>query len=904
MGSPTLPSRRQRRVRRSRRCQRPGSSFPDTRPPSMSTSDALRDLLARRILVLDGAMGTMIQRHRFTEEDYRGERFAEWPTPLVGNNDLLVLTQPAAIRDIHTAYLEAGADVVSTNTFNAQAVSLADYGMGELVYELNFAAARLAREAMDVASGARGPAMGDRERFVAGSVGPMNRTLSLSPDVEDPGFRGVTFDEVKEAYREQIRGLADGGVDFILLETVFDTLNAKAAVVALREHERETGAGLPVVVSGTIVDQSGRTLVGQTVEAFWISLAHTPNLLAFGLNCALGSAQMRPFVEELSQVATVPTSLYPNAGLPNELGGYDESPAYMAEQIHSYARDGFVNVVGGCCGTTPDHIRAIAEAVRGMPPRVPPEAERTLRLAGLEPLAFRPDMNFVNIGERTNVTGSKRFARLIKSGESEEALTVAKQQVEAGAQMVDVNMDEGLLDSAAEMTRFLLLAMSEPDIARVPVVVDSSKFEVIEAGLKCIPGKPVVNSISMKEGEDAFREQATRARDFGAAVIVMAFDEDGQADTLERRTAICQRAYDILTQEVGVPPEDIIFDPNIFAVATGLEEHRRYAIDFIEAVRWIKANLPLARVSGGVSNLSFAFRGNEVVREAMHAAFLYHAVQAGMDMGIVNAGQLAVYSEIDPELLELVEDVLFDRRDDATERLVTHAEGLREASGVAPQKDEAWRQRSVEERLAHALVKGITDYIEADTEEARQRLPKPLDVIEGPLMAGMNRVGDLFGSGQMFLPQVVKSARVMKRAVAYLTPFIEAEQAGEIVARKKVLMATVKGDVHDIGKNIVGVVLGCNGYDVIDLGVMVPAQAILDAAKEHDVDVIGLSGPHHAQPGRDGARRPRDGAPGDSASRCSSVARRPPSSTPRSRSRRSAPARPSTSSTRARASPL
>ncbi|OZC02012.1 methionine synthase [Rubricoccus marinus] len=842
----------------------------------MSSADALRQILARRILVLDGAMGTMIQRHRFTEADYRGERFADWGSPLAGNNDLLVLTQPDAIRDIYVQYLEAGSDVVSTNTFNAQAISMEDYGMTGLVREINVAAAHLAREAIEQwregasgqspvgrapeasgvgdASGARGvdahrdPAQSpvsspQSPRFVAGSIGPMNRTLSLSPDVEDPGFRGVTFDQVKDAYREQIEALAEGGVDFFLLETVFDTLNAKAAVVALREFERETGTSLPVLVSGTVVDQSGRTLVGQTVEAFWISLAHTPNLLAFGLNCALGSAQMRPFVEELSRVATVPTSLYPNAGLPNELGGYDESAAYMAEQIAGYAREGFVNVVGGCCGSTPEHIRAIADAVRDIAPRTPPEANPTLRLAGLEPLAFRPETNFVNIGERTNVTGSKRFARLIKGGESEEALTVAKQQVEAGAQMIDVNMDEGLLDSAKEMERFLLLAMSEPDIARVPVVVDSSKFEVIEAGLKCIPGKPVVNSISMKEGEDAFRAQAVRARDFGAAVIVMAFDEDGQADTLERRKTICRRAYDILTQEVGVPPEDIIFDPNIFAVATGLEEHRRYAIDFIESVRWIKANLPLARVSGGVSNLSFSFRGNEVVREAMHASFLYHAVQAGMDMGIVNAGQLAVYSEVDPELLELVEDVLFDRRDSATERLVTYADTLRDtASGVTQAKDDAWRQRPVEERLAHALVKGITTHIEADTEEARAMLPKPLDVIEGPLMAGMNRVGDLFGSGQMFLPQVVKSARVMKRAVAYLTPFIEAEQAGETVARKKVLMATVKGDVHDIGKNIVGVVLGCNGYEVIDLGVMVPAQTILDAAKEHHVDVVGLSG--------------------------------------------------------------
>ncbi|WP_420455030.1 methionine synthase [Rubrivirga sp.] len=802
------------------------------------TRDDLRPLLDRCILVLDGAMGTMIQAAGLTEADVRGDRFADWPTSLAGANDLLVLTQPDAIRDVHRQYLDAGADVVTTNTFNAQAVSLADYEMEALAYEINQAAARLARQACDAASTARQP------RFVAGSIGPMNRTLSLSPDVEDPGFRAVTFDQVKDAYAEQIKGLVDGGADLLLVETIFDTLNAKACVVALREHRRATGALPPVMISGTIVDQSGRTLVGQTVEAFHTSLAHAPELLSFGLNCALGSAQMRPFIEELAAVTPAYTSLYPNAGLPNELGGYDEGPAFMAEQAQAYAEAGLLNLVGGCCGTTPEHIRSIARAVAGVAPRVPSAPPKTFRAAGLETLTIRPDTNFVNIGERTNVTGSRRFARLIKDGDTDEALGVAAQQVEAGAQMIDVNMDEGLLDSVAAMERFLLLAMAEPDIARVPVVVDSSKWEVIEAGLRCVPGKPVVNSISMKEGEDAFRAQAERARDYGAAVIVMAFDEDGQADSLDRRIEVCQRAYRILVDEVGVPPEDVVFDPNVFAVATGLDEHRRYAIDFIQATRWIKENLPGARVSGGVSNLSFSFRGNEPVREAMHSAFLYHAVRAGMDMGIVNAGQLAVYDDLDPALLEAVEDVLFDRRDDATERLVELAESFRTPDAAQEAKAAAWRDAPVEERLAYALVKGITEHVVADTEEARQQYARPLEVIEGPLMDGMNRVGDLFGAGKMFLPQVVKSARVMKRAVAHLTPFIEAEQAagGEVQTRTKVLMATVKGDVHDIGKNIVGVVLGCNGYDVIDLGVMVPAQRILDAAREHDVDAIGLSG--------------------------------------------------------------
>jgi 5-methyltetrahydrofolate--homocysteine methyltransferase len=805
----------------------------------VTTADRLRDLLARKILVLDGAMGTMLQRHRFEEEDFRGARFADWPSPVKGNSDLLCLTQPDAVRGVHEAYFAAGADVATTNTFTATAVAQADYGMQGLVYELNVAAARLAREAADTFS------TDEKPRFVAGSIGPMNRSLSLSPDVNDPGHRAVTYDEVREAYAEQVRGLVDGGVDVLMVETVFDTLNAKAALAAIRRFFRETGTKLPVIVSGTIVDQSGRTLVGQTVEAFWTSIMHAPELLAVGLNCALGSDQMRPFLEELSRLAPVPISLYPNAGLPNAMGGYDETPAHMAGVLRGFAEEGFLNLVGGCCGSTPDHIRAVAEAVAALPPRAVPEVPAYTRLSGLEALVIRPETNFVNVGERTNVTGSRAFAKLILAGDYEQALSVARQQVENGAQMVDVNMDEGLLDAVAAMRRFLLLAMAEPDIARVPFVVDSSKWEVIEAGLQCIPGKPVVNSISLKEGEEPFRRQAELARDYGAAVIVMAFDEDGQADTLERRKAICARAFRILTEDVGFPPEDVIFDPNIFAVATGLEEHRRYAIDYLEATRWIKASLPGAKVSGGVSNLSFSFRGNDRVREAMHAAFLYHARQAGMDMGIVNAGQLAVYDDVEPELLLRVEDVLFDRRPDATERLVDYAEGLKGQSTAQQAKDEAWRGTSVEERLKHAMVKGITDYVDADVEEARLAYARPLDVIEGPLMAGMNVVGDLFGAGKMFLPQVVKSARVMKRAVAHLTPFIEAEQAASdagVQKRAKVLMATVKGDVHDIGKNIVGVVLGCNGYEVVDLGVMVPADRILAAAREQQADVIGLSG--------------------------------------------------------------
>jgi 5-methyltetrahydrofolate--homocysteine methyltransferase len=828
--------------------------------------ETLRRALAERILVLDGAMGTMIQRHALVEEDFRGERFAGHEHPLGGNNDLLSITRADVIREIHTAFLDAGADVIETNTFNAQRISQADYHLEDLSYELNLASARLAREAAD-AKTAETP---DRPRFVAGAVGPTNRTLSISPKVEDPGYRATSFGELRNAYREQIDGLLDGDVDILLIETIFDTLNAKAAIAAVIDafSERDDG-GIPVMISGTIVDASGRTLSGQTAEAFLTSILHCPNLLSVGFNCALGSAQMRPYLETISKLAPVPTHVYPNAGLPNEMGGYDESPAFMAAQAREYAEAGFLNLVGGCCGTTPEHIAAMSEAVAGSSPREIPEIEPYLRLSGLEPLVVRPETNFVNIGERTNVTGSRRFARLILSGDYDAALSVAREQVEGGAQLIDVNMDEGMLDGAAAMEKFLRLAASEPDISRVPVVVDSSKWEVIERGLQNVQGKGVVNSISMKEGEEAFLEQARRVRAYGAAVIVMAFDEKGQADTLERRTTICKRAYELLTEEVGFPPHDIIFDPNIFAVATGIAEHNRYAIDFLEATRWIKANLPHAKVSGGVSNLSFSFRGQDSVREAMHAAFLYHARQAGMDMGIVNASQLEVYAEIEPGLLERVEDVLFDRRDDATERLVTFAEQL--SAGGEEAREEvrlAWRDAPVEERLTHALVKGIVEFIEEDTEEARRQFATPLEVIEGPLMDGMNVVGDLFGSGQMFLPQVVKSARVMKKAVAYLEPFLAeakmllsqasagaarfasgdgtsastSRDATRSEGRTRVLLATVKGDVHDIGKNIVGVVLQCNGLEVIDLGVMVPAEMILAAAREHDVDVIGLSG--------------------------------------------------------------
>lgn len=800
----------------------------------------LTRLLNERILVLDGAMATMIQRHRLDEVAFRGEKFKDHPGELRGNNDLLSLTRPDVILEIHRAYLEAGADIIETNTFSANAISQADYGLSDYVYELNLASARLARSAADEYT-KRTP---EKPRFVAGSIGPTSKTLSISPDVSDPGFRAVFFDAMAAAYLEQIRGLVDGGVDILLIETVFDTLNAKAAIWAIQEHREQTGIDLPVIISGTIVDMSGRTLSGQTTEAFLISISHAPNLLAVGLNCAMGSGQMRPFIEELSRLAPFAVSLYPNAGLPNAFGGYDESPEFMAGQIASYAESGFVNIVGGCCGTTPDHIRAFAEVTQGLPPRRIPEVEHRLRLSGMEPFVLRPDMTFVNIGERTNVTGSRKFARLIKEGNYEEALSIARQQVENGAQMIDVNMDEAMLDSEAAMARFLNLIAGEPDIARVPVVIDSSRWSVIEAGLKCVQGKAVVNSISLKEGEEVFKEHARKVRRYGAAAIVMAFDEKGQADTFERRIEVCQRAYDILTNEVGFPPEDIIFDPNIFAVATGIEEHNTYAIDYIRATRWIKENLPYVHVSGGVSNISFSFRGNDRVREAIHAAFLYHAVQAGMDMGIVNAGQLEVYEEVPKDLLERIEDVLFNRRPDATERLVEFAEQVAKGDAGAGTKLDEWRSWPVEERLKYALVKGIVDYIEEDTEEARQQYPSAIHVIEGPLMEGMSVVGDLFGAGKMFLPQVVKSARVMKKSVAYLVPFLEKEKAAlkDARPRAKILLATVKGDVHDIGKNIVGVVLGCNNYEVIDLGVMVPADRILQAALEHDVDAIGLSG--------------------------------------------------------------
>ena len=799
----------------------------------------LRALLRERILILDGGMGTMIQRHKLQEADYRGDRFADYGQPVIGNNDLLSLTQPDIIRDIHEQYLAAGSDIIGTNTFNANAISQADYEMQGLAYEINVAAAQLAKEAAGSASTPEKP------RYVAGALGPLNVSLSMSPDVNNPGYRSHTFDQVVAAYYDQVSGLMDGGVDILLVETIFDTLNAKAALFAIQKYFDETGVACPVMISGTIVDQSGRTLSGQTPEAFWISVSHMPHLLSVGLNCALGSSQMRPFISALAKVAPVPVSLYPNAGLPNAFGGYDETPQFMADQARSYAEDGFLNFIGGCCGTTPEHIAAMAEAVADLSPREIPTVEPYLRLSGYEPLVFRPELNFANIGERTNVTGSARFKRLIKAGDYEAALSVALQQVENGAQLIDINMDEGMLDSEEAMVTFLNLIAAEPDIARVPIVLDSSKWSVLEAGLKCIQGKGIVNSISLKEGEASFKAQARLCRRYGAAVIVMAFDEEGQADTLERRKEICQRAYRILTEEIGFPPQDIIFDPNIFAVATGIEAHNRYGLDFIEAVKWIKANLPHAKISGGVSNLSFSFRGNNRVREAMHTAFLYHAIQAGMDMGIVNAGQIEVYEEIDKDLLAKIEDVLFDRREDATERLVEAAEAIaQQGTEVDEKKAAEWRSAPVAERLKHALVKGITEFIEADTEEARQQFDQPIEVIEGPLMDGMNVVGDLFGAGKMFLPQVVKSARVMKKAVAYLIPYIEAAKAerGDTRARGKVLMATVKGDVHDIGKNIVGVVLGCNNYEVVDLGVMVPAEKILAAAKEHGVDIIGLSG--------------------------------------------------------------
>ena len=804
---------------------------------SDTVRQALEEAARERILVLDGAMGTMIQDLRLDEAQFRGTRFADWKQDVRGNNDLLILTQPDAIRGIHLAYFQAGADIVATNTFSSTAIAQADYAMEEIVRDLNRDGARLAKEAAALAEKEDG-----RRRFVAGALGPTNRTASISPDVSNPGFRAVSFDDLRLAYAEAVRGLIEGGADILLLETIFDTLNAKAAVFAMEEVFEETRIRLPVMISGTITDLSGRTLSGQTPEAFWHSLRHAKPF-SIGLNCALGAREMRAHLAEISRVADTLVCAYPNAGLPNEFGLYDESPDYMASLIGEFADSALVNVVGGCCGTTPEHIRAIADRVAGIAPRKVPSFERRLRLSGLEPFTLTPDIPFVNVGERTNVTGSAKFRRLIKNGDFSAALDVARDQVANGAQVIDVNMDEGLLDSAKAMEEFLHLVAAEPDIARVPVMIDSSKFEVIEAGLKCVQGKPIVNSISLKEGEAAFIDHARTVMRYGAAVVVMAFDEQGQADTRQRKIAICTRAYRILTEEVGFAPEDIIFDPNIFAVATGIDEHNNYGVDFIEATREIRASLPHVHISGGVSNLSFSFRGNEPVREAMHTVFLMHAIRAGMDMGIVNAGQLGVYENIDPELRELCEDVVLNRGADATERLLAIAEKFREQAGKSEAKNEAWRSDPVEKRLEHALVNGITDYIEADVEEARAAAAKPLDVIEGPLMAGMNVVGDLFGQGKMFLPQVVKSARVMKQAVAYLTPFIEAqEESGARKTNGKILMATVKGDVHDIGKNIVGVVLGCNNYEILDLGVMVPAAKILETAKAEQVDAIGLSG--------------------------------------------------------------
>jgi 5-methyltetrahydrofolate--homocysteine methyltransferase len=799
----------------------------------------LLELLSRRIAIIDGAMGTMIQRYRLDEAAYRGERFVSHPRELKGNADALSITQPKIIGEIHRQYLEAGADIIETNTFSAQAISMADYGFEPYVYDLNLASARVARQAADEVTRANP----SRPRFVAGSIGPTNRTASLSPDVNNPAFRAVTFDELVAAYHEQVRGLVDGGVDILLVETAFDTLNQKAAIFAIETFFQERGVRLPVMLSVTITDASGRTLSGQTVEAWWNSVSHA-NMLSVGINCALGAKEMRPYVEELSSIAPVFLSCYPNAGLPNALGQYDETPQSMAAIIREFAEAGWLNIVGGCCGTTPDHIRLLAETVRHFKPRVPVEPEKHLRLSGLEPLTIRPDSNFIMVGERTNVTGSPKFAQLIKGNDLEAALAIGRQQIEGGANIIDINMDEGMLDSEKVMTEFLHLVASEPDISKVPIMIDSSRWTVLEAGLKVTQGKSVVNSISLKEGEAKFRDQAQLVRRYGAAVIVMAFDEKGQADSVARKIEICSRAFRILTAEVGFDPTDIIFDPNVLTVATGIEEHNNYGVAFIEAIRELRGLFPLCSFSGGISNVSFSFRGNKVVREAMHAAFLYHAIQAGLTMGIVNAGQLAIYEEIPKDLLELVEDVLLNRRPDATERLLAFADSVKGSGKATEKEQQAWRHGTVEERLSHALVKGIVEFIEADVEEARQKYPSALSIIEGPLMEGMNIVGNLFGAGKMFLPQVVKSARVMKKAVAYLLPFMEAEKqrAGDLTPRGKVLMATVKGDVHDIGKNIVGVVLGCNSYEVIDLGVMVSSEKILETAIREKVDIIGLSG--------------------------------------------------------------
>ena len=802
-------------------------------------TELFKQRLAERILFLDGAMGTMIQTYKLEEKDYRGERFADWTRDLKGNNDLLSLTQPHIIQAIERAYLDAGSDILETNTFNATRIAMADYGMEELAYEINVASARLARQVADEAE-AKNPA---KPRFVAGVIGPTNRTASMSPDVNDPGFRNVSFAELVEAYYEAARGLVDGGANILMIETIFDTLNAKAAIFAVEKYFDDHGFKLPVMISGTITDASGRTLSGQTTGAFWNSLRHVEPI-SFGFNCALGPDKLRQYVEELSRIANTYVSAHPNAGLPNEFGEYDLTPEAMAKEVADWAENGYLNIIGGCCGSSPRHIKAIHDAVEHFPPRRIPDIQPQCRLAGLEPMNIGPDSLFVNIGERTNVTGSALFRRLIREEQYEKALDVARQQVENGAQIIDINMDEGMLDSKAAMVRFLSLIASEPDIARVPVMLDSSKWEILEAGLQCIQGKGIVNSISMKEGEEAFLHHAKLARRYGAAVIVMAFDEQGQADTEDRKVEICTRAYHLLTG-IGFPAEDIIFDPNIFAVATGIEEHNNYGVDFIEATRRIKATLPHAWISGGVSNVSFSFRGNDPVREAIHAVFLYHAIKAGMSMGIVNAGQLAIYDEIPPALREAVEDVILNRRQDGTERLLAIADNYRAGGGPAEKKEDlAWRDWPVGKRLEHALVKGIDEFIETDTEAARLEVERPLHVIEGPLMDGMNVVGDLFGAGKMFLPQVVKSARVMKKAVAFLMPFMEEEKAliGEVQSNGKIILATVKGDVHDIGKNIVGVVLQCNGFDVVDLGVMVSAEKILQAARDENADMIGLSG--------------------------------------------------------------
>jgi len=827
-------------------------------PEAYTRGGEFARLLLQRIMILDGAMGTMIQQHKLSEAEYRGQRFADHPVDVKGNNELLSLTRPDVIEGIHREYLLAGADVIETNTFGATAIAQADYGLAGLAYEMNLASARLARAACDSINTPGKP------RFVAGALGPQPRTASISPDVNDPAARNVTFDELRAAYAEQVRALIEGGVDLLLIETVFDTLNAKAAIFAVEEVFEETGERLPIMISGTVTDASGRILSGQTVEAFWNSVRHA-RPLTIGLNCALGAALMRPYIAELARICDTFVCVYPNAGLPNPMSetGFDETPDITSGLLEEFARAGLVNVSGGCCGTTPDHIRAIATKVAELPPRVVPQVPVQTRLSGLEPLNFDESSLFVNVGERTNVTGSKRFARLIREEKYDEALEVARQQVESGAQIIDVNMDEAMLDSEASMRRFLNLIASEPDIARVPVMIDSSKWSVIEAGLKCVQGKPVVNSISLKEGEETFLRQARLCRRYGAAVVVMAFDEQGQADTYQRRIEICERAYRLLVERVGFPPEDIIFDPNVFAIATGIEEHNNYAVDFIQATAWIRANLPHARVSGGISNVSFSFRGNEPVREAIHTVFLYHAIRAGLTMGIVNAGQLGVYASLDPELRDLIEDVVLNRAEPVgrkgpdddrtpTERLVQYAETIKGSVGKKEEEDLAWRNASVRDRLVHALVRGITTYIIEDTEEARQQVAarggRPIEVIEGPLMDGMNEVGDLFGAGKMFLPQVVKSARVMKQAVAHLIPYIEAEkqalEAAGGVARSngKIVIATVKGDVHDIGKNIVSVVLQCNNFEVINMGVMVPCADILQKAREENADMIGLSG--------------------------------------------------------------